>query len=51
MPGEIPEKFFNKSDIKKVKKKSYLTLDKKLFLAYIGNCTVHSVPIVNQLIF
>jgi hypothetical protein len=51
LPGENPEKLFNKSDIKKVKKKSYLTLDKKVFLAYIGQCSDHYLPIVKRLIF
>jgi hypothetical protein len=36
MPGKCPKKLFNKSDIKKVKKKSILLLDKNIFLAYIG---------------
>jgi hypothetical protein len=35
MPGKVPKKLFNKSDIKKVRKKSYLVLDNDLFLAYI----------------
>ena len=36
MIGKVPKKLFNKSDIKKVRKKSYLVLDNDLFLAYIG---------------
>ena len=36
MPGKVPNKLVNKSDIKKVRKKSYLVLDKNIFLAYIG---------------
>jgi len=36
MLGKVPNKLFNKSDIKKVRKKSYLLLDNDIFLAYIG---------------
>jgi hypothetical protein len=35
MLGKVPNKLFNKSDIKKVRKKSYLVLDNDLFLAYM----------------
>jgi hypothetical protein len=44
IPGELPEKLFNKSDIKKVRKKSYLLLDKDIFLAYIGKDEVDILP-------
>jgi len=44
LPGELPEKLFNKSDIKKVRKKSYLLLDKDIFLAYIGKDEADILP-------
>jgi len=41
MLGKVLKKLFNKSDIKKVRKKSYLILDNDIFLAYIGKDEAH----------
>jgi len=50
IPGWCPVKLFNKSVIKKVKKKSNFMLDIKEFLAYIGKFDPLFLPKVNLLI-
>jgi hypothetical protein len=42
--GKNPDKLFNKSVIKKVKKKSLLVLDINIFLAYIGLPVSRKMP-------